>query len=165
VLVIGCGNRDRGDDGAGVMVAERVRELGVEAEICTGEALALIETWNGIDDVVVVDAVVTGAPAGKVWLWEGAEVNVERSVSVSTHGFGVAEAIKLARLLDRLPNRLRVFGIEGRRFDVGASASPDVVRAVEELAKQIAGEAVCHPLHDAGGTGSQTVPLIKARES
>ena len=51
MLVIGCGNRDRSDDGAGVMVAERMRELGVKAEICTGESLALIEAWNGADAV------------------------------------------------------------------------------------------------------------------
>ena len=45
------------------MVAQRLRELGVKSEIRTGEALALIEAWKGADDVVVVDAVVTGSPA------------------------------------------------------------------------------------------------------
>ena len=155
MLIIGCGNRDRGDDGAGVMVAERVRELGAKAEICTGEALALIEVWNGTDDVVVVDAVVTGAPAGKVWLWDGGQVRIQESLSLSTHGFGVAEAIRLARVLDRLPKRLRVFGIEGQRFDVGVDISPEVLRAVEEVAKQITaeGEGIVHhpirPVHDA----------------
>ena len=74
MLVIGCGNRDRSDDGAGVMVAERVRELGMQAEICTGESLALIEAWSRADDVVLVDSVVTGAPAGNgvaVGRWPG----------------------------------------------------------------------------------------------
>ena len=39
-----------------------------------------------------------------------------------------------------LPKRLRVFGIEGRRFDVGSGISPEVVSATEEVAKRIAGE-------------------------
>lgn len=146
MLIIGCGNRDRGDDGAGVMVAERLREFGVNAEICTGEALTLIETWHGFNDVVVVDAVVTGSPAGKVWLWDSGAARVESSLSLSTHGFGVAEAIELARTLGRLPRRLRVLGIEGRRFDVGGDISPGVVRAVEELAKQLSAEAMPDPV-------------------
>lgn len=143
MLVIGCGNRDRSDDGAGVMVAERVRELGVKAEICTGESLALIEAWNGADDVVLVDAVETGAPAGKVWLWDGGQVTTQGSISISTHGCGVLEAIKLARVLDRLPKRLRVFGIEGRLFDFGSEISAEVTCAVEEVVEQITVEAVC----------------------
>jgi hydrogenase maturation protease len=141
MLVIGCGNRDRGDDGAGLMVAERLRELGVNVEVCTGESLALIEAWSRADDVILVDAVVTGARPGTVWLWDAQTAQVRGSLTTSTHGFGVAEAIKLARILDRLPKRLRVFGIEGLRFDVGGEVSPEVMRTVVELAQQIAGES------------------------
>jgi hydrogenase maturation protease len=150
MLIIGCGNRDRGDDGAGIIVAERLQELGVKSEIRTGEALALIDVWNGADDVVVVDAVVTGSPAGKVWLWDSGQITTQLRLSVSTHGFGVAEAIKLARILDVLPKRLRVFGIEGQRFDFGSEISPEVMSAVEEVAQQITAEAVCQSTR--GGT-------------
>jgi len=142
MLVIGCGNRDRSDDGAGVMVAKRVRELGVQAEISSGESLALIEAWSQADDVILVDAVVTGAPVGKVWLWDAGQVTTQGSISISTHGYGVAEAIKLGRILDRLPKRLRVFGIEGRRFDFGSEISAEVMCAVEDVVEQITAEAV-----------------------
>jgi hydrogenase maturation protease len=161
MLVIGCGNRDRSDDGAGVMVAERVRELGVKAEICTGESLALIEAWNGADDVVLVDAVVTGAPVGKVWLWDGGQVTTQGSIPISTHGYGVVEAIKLARILDRLPKRLRVFGIEGRLFDIGGDISPEVVSAVEEVAQQITTEAVCDSAQGATNPLQRNVCMMK----
>jgi len=140
MLIIGCGNRNRGDDGAGVMVAERLRKLGFNAHIRSGEALDLIEAWNGIDDVVVVDAVESGAPLGKVWVWDGRAEKIQANLPISTHGFGVAEAINLASLLDRLPKRLRVFGIEGRRFDAGDEISPEVVSATEKVASRIARE-------------------------
>ena len=144
MLVIGCGNRNRSDDGAGVMVAERVRKLGVHAEICTGESLALIETWSRADDVILVDAVVTGAPAGKVWLWNARSQRIQGSVSTSTHGLGVAEAIELAHLLGRLPHRFQVLGIEGRRFDIGGDLSPEVVCAVEEAVQRVVAEVLRH---------------------
>ena len=62
MLIIGCGNRERSDDGAGTMVAQRLRQLGIDADTRAGEATDLIEAWKGADDLILVDAVVTGAP-------------------------------------------------------------------------------------------------------
>lgn len=140
MLIIACGNRQRSDDGAGILVAERLRKLGIEADTRTGEAADLIEAWKGTDDVIVVDAVVTGAPVGTVQAWDGRQLLSFPGTNASTHGFGVAEAIALARLLNRLPTRLRIYGIEGRRFDPGAQISPEVQRAVEEVVRRITAE-------------------------
>jgi hydrogenase maturation protease len=142
MLIIGCGNRDRGDDGAGAIVTERLREFGMGTEICTGEAFSLIEAWNSADDVIVVDTMVTGAAAGTVRLWDATQAEFQGSLSTSTHGFGLAEAIELARALGHLPQRLCVYGIEGRCFDIGSDISPEVLRAVEEVAKRLTTEAI-----------------------
>src|SRR5579864_576868 len=137
MLIIGCGNRERGDDGAGILVAERLRKFGIEAETCIGNALDLIEAWKNADDVIVVDAVVTGAPLGTVQAWDGRQSLAPLSTNASTHGLGVAEAIKLAHVLNRLPRRLWVYGIEGERFDLGSEVSPEVRRGVEEAVRRI----------------------------
>jgi hydrogenase maturation protease len=137
MLVIGCGNRQRGDDGAGILVAERLRESGLNADPRTGDAVDLIEAWDGADDVIVVDAVVTGAPAGTVQAWDSLQSLVSLNPTASTHGLGVAEAVKLAHILGRLPTRLRVYGVEGRRFEAGAEISPEVLRGVEEIVRRI----------------------------
>jgi len=140
MLIIGCGNRQRGDDAAGIMVAEQLQALGMPAQICAGEPAKLMEAWNGIDDVIVIDAVVTGAAVGTVHVWDGQHPLARGRSSGSTHGLGVAEAIELARALDCLPARLRVYGIEGKRFEIASEVSPEVERAVEEVATRIAGE-------------------------
>ena len=49
----------------------------------------------------------------------------------------MAEAIALGRALGRLPRQLLLFGIEGGRFDAGASLSPEVERATETLAHEL----------------------------
>jgi hypothetical protein len=36
------------------------------------------------------------------------------------HHFGLAEAVELARVLDRLPPRLWIYGIEGRQSEQGS---------------------------------------------
>jgi hydrogenase maturation protease len=148
MLIIGCGNRERSDDGAGILVAERLRELGIRADTRSGEAVDLIEAWKSADDVIVVDAVVTGAPVGTVQAWDGRQPLASVSTTASTHGLGVAEAIELAQILDRLPMRLRVYGVEGRRFEPGAEISPEVQRAVEEVVRRIIAD-VSAP-HDSG---------------
>ncbi len=137
MLIIGCGNRERCDDGAGILVAQRLRELGIEAKTRVGEALDLIDAWNGADDVIVVDTVVTGAPRGTVHVWDGRHQLASIRINTSTHGLGVAEAIELAFILDQLPIRLRIYGIEGRRFELGAEISPQVHGAVTEVVRRI----------------------------
>ncbi len=136
--IIGCGSAGRGDDGAGLLVAARLRELGVPALEQAGDASALLHAWAGSDDVILVDAVVTGAPAGAVSVWEGRPSGLVRGAGLSSHGLGLAEALDLARALGRLPRRLRVFGIEGGCFERGAQPSPAVRQAVEEVAQRIA---------------------------
>jgi hydrogenase maturation protease len=140
MLIIGCGNRDCGDDVAGVLVAEGLRQLGIDAQICRGDAAELIESWSGVDDVVVVDAVMTGAPAGSVTLWDGQHPPASPSSAPSTHGLGLAEAIELSRVLGCLPIKLRVYGIEGRHFEIGVEVSREVKQAVEGVVRSIDSE-------------------------
>ena len=139
MLILGCGNADRSDDAAGLLVARRLRELGIDACEHGGETLALIEAWSECEEVIIIDAVVSGAPPGTITVWDArAAPWPAAEFRCSTHALGVAEAVELARVLGRLPSRLVVYGIEGTRFDPGAPPSPEVGEAVEQLARQIA---------------------------
>ncbi|HEV2169648.1 MAG TPA: hydrogenase maturation protease, partial [Candidatus Binatus sp.] len=108
MLILGCGNDDRSDDAAGLLVVRRLRELGIEAHEHGGDALGLIEAWSGAREVVVIDAVVRGTDPDTV-----------REAPCSTHNLGLAEAIELARVLGRLPAKLTIYGIEAKCFDRG----------------------------------------------
>jgi hydrogenase maturation protease len=142
-MVIGVGNAWRGDDGAGLAVARRVREqapAGVDVHEIEGDASALVEAWAGADRVVVVDAAESGAPPGTVQCFDGRRAPLPaRLLRSSTHAFGVPDAIELGRALDRLPRRLDVYAIEGESFVAGDRLSPAVERAVERLAGMLRG--------------------------
>jgi hydrogenase maturation protease len=141
VILIGVGNGWRGDDGAGLAVARRVRELapaGVEVREVEGDATALMEAWSGAARVVVVDAAESGAPPGTVQRFDARSQPLPvRSLRSSTHAFGVSDAVELARALGRLPDRLDVYAIEGVSFTAGERLSPAVERAVAELASEL----------------------------
>ncbi len=137
MVIIGCGNRERGDDAAGIFVAERLRELGFPSMIQSGDALSLIELWRRSQRVIMVDAVRTGAAIGTVSAWDLSCFSPAISSPVSSHGLGVAEAIALAERLGCLPRQLCVYGIEGRRFDVGDEMATEVKSAVQNLVWQL----------------------------
>jgi hydrogenase maturation protease len=137
-LVLGIGNDWRGDDDAGLEVARRLREAGLRALEQTGDPATLLDAWNGEDHVILVDAVRSGAAPGTIHRLDARAVCLPAALfGASTHGVGVAEAIELARCLGRLPERLELYGIEGKRFTVGGGLEPEVRRAVGEVTAEL----------------------------
>ncbi len=149
-MVIGIGNPDRGDDAAGLEVARLLRQRlpgGVEVSQHAGDAAALLERLDGVAAAVLVDACVSGAPAGTVLRIDAAAAALPRwGGSASTHGLGLGEAIELARALGRLPMRCIVYAIEGQSFALGAPLSPPISKAVVEVARRVAAEMAADPI-------------------
>jgi hydrogenase maturation protease len=140
-VVIGVGNEWGRDDAAGLEVARRLRgaaALDVRIDEHEGEPAGLIDAWSGAQEAIVVDAVSSGADPGAIHRLDAGRAPLPANrFRASTHALGVADAVELARSLDRLPARLVVYGIEGERFDAGSGLTPAVERAVEVLADRL----------------------------
>jgi hydrogenase maturation protease len=139
--VIGVGNPLRGDDGAGVEVARRVRAR-ADAELrvveLDGEPSRLIDAWSNAEHAVVVDAAAAGSEPGSVRRLDAIAEPLPAGLGApSTHALGLADAVELARALDRLPPRLFVYGVEGVQFDAGAALSAEVVDAIDDVVARI----------------------------
>jgi hydrogenase maturation protease len=144
VLIVGIGNPDRGDDGVGPVVVGRLRGRlpdGVRALECTGDLLDLIDQWTGFATALLVDATAPRGRAGRIERLDliGQPLPADFSRN-STHAFGLAETVELARSLDCLPRELIAYLIEGERFEIGASLSPNVADAVDRVAERILAE-------------------------
>jgi hydrogenase maturation protease len=143
-VVIGLGNRMRGDDAAGPEVARLVAAHGPAARVVEHEAepTGLIDHWEGAPLAVVADAL---APAGHPGRVERLEVGPgglppEPRRPVSTHAYDLAATIELARTLGRLPRRLVVVGVEAESFTPGVPLSPAVAAALEGAAEGVLAE-------------------------
>ncbi len=156
VLVVGIGNPDRGDDGIGPLVVRRLAgQVSNDVAIVerSGDALALIDDWAGRDTVVLVDAAAPASTPGRIHRIDLLEEELPSNMSLSsTHAFGVADAVALARALGLLPRRLIVYAIEGARFDHGAPISRAVAQALNQAAASIARELRA-PDHDLAAAG------------
>ena len=129
--MIGVGNAWRRDDGAGAAVAEALGGL------YTDDPSRLLDLWAGAEHAIVVDAAASGAPPGTIRCFDAAAGPLPAGVARSTHAFGVADAIELARTLGRLPARLEVYAIEGADFHAGAGLSSAVARAVNQMSRAL----------------------------
>lgn len=159
-VVIGIGNPDRGDDGAGVATTALLRDRALPAGVVIvdgdGDPARLLDAWDGADLAIVVDAVHSHtAAAGHVHRFTVGNGGLPAVCggAPTSHGLGPGDAITLAAALDRLPGELLVFAIEGDRFDLGDAMSAAVAAGAARVADEIA-QLVVHALAPDGGASS-----------
>ena len=122
VLVLGLGNVLLGDDGVGPALLRQVQGLyaGVPAVECIDggtQGMALLGYLAGREALIILDAFAGGRNAGDVSVLEGAEVlgcGVTRSTTA--HEGNAGELLAAAQLLDELPERVLLVGIEPERI-------------------------------------------------
>ena len=140
VLVVGCGNLLRGDDGVGPVLVRHLWDRGVPdgAKLVDGGTAGMDVAFqmNGARRVVIVDASVTGAVPGTVYRVPGEELNDLPPLSgLHTHSFRWDHAIPFARwaLGDACPTDITVFLIEAEQMEMGADLSTSVESAMEQV--------------------------------
>lgn len=86
---------------------------GVELMSLDRPGVALLEQMGGVSQVVLIDAMSSGrapeAVACFTWPFSTEEANL-----MSSHGFGVGEALSLGQVLGSLPPKIWVWGVEIR---------------------------------------------------
>ncbi len=141
LVVVGVGNLLRGDDAAGIAVLRRLRPRpGVRLLALGGEATALVEALRGAAAAIVVDAAAGARPGSWQRLDAAAQALPEGLFGRSTHGFGVAAGLELARALGTLPGTCVLYALGGAQFRVGAAMSAAVEAALPMLAARIEAE-------------------------
>jgi len=150
VLLLGVGNWLMGDEGVGIHV---VNALDAQPPLCgvrlldggTG-GIALLLEFDGVTDIVMVDATIDGQPAGTVTLLRPKRVaDIPRGLGA--HDFGVKDLFAASALLGTMPAlHLFTISIEEVRpmcTDLSpavAAAIPEVVQAMHTLAAHLAAD-------------------------
>jgi hydrogenase maturation protease len=144
LLVVGIGNPDCGDDAIGPMVARRLvgrvpRDVTIIER--AGDMIGLLDDWAGRDAVILIDVAAPITTPGSIHRIDLLRESLPVGLSLaSTHAFGVADAVELARTLGQLPEQLIVYAVEGFRFEPGAPQSPEVFVAIEAVAARVVSE-------------------------
>lgn len=144
VLVVGVGNEDRGDDGLGIAAARRVHARNlpnvlVKEQSGGGTDLIDLLRMTNAGRVYIIDAMTSGASPGTIERMDVHDSPLPARLTLnSSHLFGIAQAIELARVMGWLPSRLTVYGIEGKHYEHHAPLTQEVLSAIETVVERIA---------------------------
>jgi hydrogenase maturation protease len=148
-LVLGIGDLHHGDDAAGRITARLLRPR-VDADVLVaervGEATEVLAALCGAKRSWLIDAAQSGSPLGTIHRIDCAALDavVPRSPA-SSHGWGLTEAIGLARALNMLPPYCIIYAIEAADFTAGALVSWPVSDAAHRVAECILAELSSPP--------------------
>ncbi|HWG48970.1 MAG TPA: hydrogenase maturation protease [Candidatus Acidoferrales bacterium] len=159
VLVAGIGNIFLADDGFGVEVIRRMSVRSLPEGVCLRDfgirgldlAYALNDPW---DLVILVDALPRGETPGTVFVLEPDREDLEAGLQsgIQIHGMDPVQAIRLAKSLGEIPQRLLVVGCEpadlgGEEGAIGLSPEVEnaIETAIEAILKQLKDEPALAP--------------------
>ena len=141
ILLIGIGNEYRSDDSIGLHVIRALKEQELPDTVLiesSGDGAELIEMFSLARMAILIDAVSSGGKPGAIYRFDARRQTIPAQLSFqSTHVFGVAEAIELARVLDRLPPSLIIYAIEGENFSIGVGLSSKASEAVQKVVERV----------------------------
>ena len=145
-LIIGYGNAFRGDDGAGYIAAELLRERirDPEIEILSEHQLMpeMMEPISRVARVIFIDASVSGR-AGKV---NRIPLRPAPACSRFTHHVTPESLLAGAQSLYGHTPEATLYTIPGRFFETGQELTASVRRAVNELVDTLEKELATAPL-------------------
>jgi hydrogenase maturation protease len=141
-LVLGVGNTLMGDEGVGVHVIERLLAgfvIPEEVQVMDGGVLGmdLLYYLEGIENLLLVDAVETHKDPGTIIRLEGDEVPAFLSMKISPHQVGVPDMLAVAKLKDLYPKRIVLWGVQPQFLDMGLEMSPLVESKVDILVSNV----------------------------
>lgn len=140
ILIIGCGNILRSDDGVGPVLLRHLLDRGLPAGVGVADGgtagMDVAFRMRGARHVVLIDACTTGAEPGTIYEVPGHEVETPPLEACGNlHSFRWDHAISFARWLlkDDFPESITVYLIEAQTTAPGMELSAVVRESMHRL--------------------------------
>lgn len=144
IVVIGCGNPNRSDDGVGPQVVRTLRARGVASDdvrlLDAGtDGMAVIFAARGCQTLIIIDACCSGSEAGAIFEVPGAELARQYPPSLNLHDFRWDHALHAGRMLlrDEFPTDVMVLLIEAENIEFGVNLSLAVSTAAAKVVDHV----------------------------
>jgi hydrogenase maturation protease len=146
IVVIGCGNPNRRDDGAGVEVVRLLEARGAGRDsqnvrlLDTGtDGMAAMFAARGCRTLIIVDASRSGSEPGAIFEVPGSDLELRYEPSLNLHDFRWDHALFAGKKIFRedFPSDVVVLLIEVRSLELGIGLSPAISAAVAKVADRV----------------------------
>jgi len=160
-VVLGLGNRIQGDEALGSLVVEQLSAPGSPVEALPDPAsvdlvdggtvgLALLPRLEDADGLVVVDLIDGRLDPGTLQDIDGTLL-LRRDIVMGVHDLGATELLATLQLMDAMPRRIRVVGIQPMRISLGTELTPEVEATVPALVDTVLGYLRAWQMEDGSG--------------
>jgi hydrogenase maturation protease len=143
--VLGIGNLVMTDDGVGVRVVHLLEErfrFPAEVTLLDGGTLGLdlLPKLEGVDRLIVLDAVETGKEPGTVVRLAGDEIPLAMATKLSPHQMGLKDLLSVAALIGCAPGEMVFWGVQPASVEMGTELTPPVAARLDLLANHVLDE-------------------------
>lgn len=119
------------DDGAGIKLVQYLAEnfrFPPDVTVFDGGTLGLdlLPQLEGIDRLLIVDAVETGKPPGSLIRLSGDEIPIVMETKLSPHQMGLKDLLAVSMLMGVKPPEMVLLGVQPETIDIGLDLSPAV---------------------------------------
>lgn len=141
-LVVGIGSTIRRDDGIGVEAARRIKDRCSSPHVDVIElgtaGLSLLDFVEGYERLVILDAIMTGAPPGTVHELRGEDIAKTVHLGIG-HEADLPTSLRLgSQLKGRMPRHVVVFAVEAADIHTfSEQLSPEVHDAIPEVLARV----------------------------
>jgi hydrogenase maturation protease len=145
IVVLGCGNPNRSDDGVGPRVVAMLREAGLPPSVrlfdVGTDGMTAMYRARGATHLVVVDARVPSGAPGAIYEVPGEVLAAPPAPGAGLHEFRWDHALYAGHRIygEEFPATVVVLLIEAARLDLGLTLSPEVEMAAGNVAARIGG--------------------------
>lgn len=142
VLVAGIGNIFLADDGFGVEVARRLREVDLPGQVQVGDygtsgMHLAFDLLDGYDTAILVDATPRGEPPGTLSVLQPSDTGRRGSAQLDAHGMQPDAVLALLEQLGGVAPRVLVLGCEPAETERRIGLSAPVERAVAGAVRKV----------------------------
>ena len=144
-LVLGLGNIIMRDEGLGVRACERLTQryrLPDDVTVLDGGTLGLdlLPYLEGVNDLLIIDAVSAGAPPGSLVRLENEQIPQTLALKTSMHQVGLQELLAVMALRGQTPPRVVLWGMEPLILEPGLDLSEPVLANLDTLVASVVAE-------------------------
>lgn len=140
ILVMGVGNTFRLDDGIGCEIIKILRLENISNAVFIDggtDGLSLLDQISEYSRVIIIDAVKMQEQPGviKVFTPDEAKIKIKNDV-LSTHGFGLAEVLRLVEKLN-IKSNIIIIGIQPKDIGFGEGLSDELKNQIPKILELI----------------------------
>ena len=134
--MVGVGNLLLKDEGIGVHIARALQQIDVPHGtkiIDGGTSPDLPYYLKEADKLIVIDAVKAGGKPGTIYRFHAHDLNIESEGIISLHELGLAQSLRMMRLMGNAPKETVIIGIEPKEIDWGTELSAELQQKIPEI--------------------------------